>query len=189
LGGAGSEAQLRKGRKNAQRYIAVAKTPQAIQDAFERGFLPLVLAAPVAGLEPIAQEKLGEAVAELLKQTEAPGSKAKKQVGEAVRAALDRDMKPNRRRQRLKAAPSVMDPIYALNADLKMTLGVVEAQREEIVRYINQDGNYSKDCRMQVVAEIRNRLERGLRLLTEIKAAVEAEPIAECAEAEFEEAA
>src|ERR1700734_1955598 len=116
-------SQISGALKNAQRYIAVAKAPSSLQRAFEKGFLPLVSAAAVGGLEARAREGLGKAIAELLNQTEVLGDKVvKKQVCETVRAALDK-AKRNRRR---KAGPSPMDPLYALSRSLEGHLGEME---------------------------------------------------------------
>jgi hypothetical protein len=162
-----------RGRKNAQRYILVANAPQSIQDVYERGLIPLVSAAAVAGLQASVQEKLGKTVAGLLDQIGSKGERTiKERVRQTVRAALDKPKKGKRR-----AVPTPMEPVDTLTNVLKANLGPVEDNRERIVDYINNAGVLVKTFRMQI-ADARKDFERGAELFRQIETAIESKPAA-----------
>ena len=162
--------------KNARRYILLAKAPLSIQESFERGLLPLVTGAAVAGLEPSKQEGLGEAVAELLEQTESSGlTKTKEKILETARAALDTAKKPKKRGNGIPRH-TPMDPINGIKSGLQDHLKALETSREQIVTHINASDDIPKLLHMQILVDARSHLERVLEVLTEIDAAIAAEP-------------
>jgi hypothetical protein len=176
LSAGSDEASLRKCHKNVQRYINVAKAPEAIQEAFERGFVPLVKAAAVANLEQGAQDILGNTVAKILKQMAAQGEKAyKDNIMDAVHTALIKTKKQRRKYEtsRGKAAPSPLNPLVATSSSLGDGLGEVVATHERIVTHINDADEVSKALYLCTVTDLRKRLEHWLDQVSLIEAAID----------------
>jgi ParB/RepB/Spo0J family partition protein len=87
-----AELRDRVGRKlnvsgrNLDRYLRVLDTPRAVQEAFERNDLSLVLAGKVAGLSRSAQEEIAERIGN--------GESAKAVVADYVDPSNGRHLKP-----------------------------------------------------------------------------------------------
>jgi ParB-like chromosome segregation protein Spo0J len=190
LGGGGKEADLKKGRKNAQRYVSVAKAPDSIQAAFERGVLTLTTAARIARLEPVALKSLEHAISELLKSTD--DAEVRRKIRDALQAGLSKaDWKNSwsRRRTLAKPSSSPMDVLRKLVDDIDEGRRGLDEKADAIVRSVKDEIAPLKPLRAAPIFDAMSRCEDLLQRLGEIRAAFTCVPFCERGDDEVEDAA